>query len=491
VSQRRLTLITIGVMLSLFISSVEGTIVATAMPTIVSDLGGLAYYSWVFSAYMLASTTTVPIYGKLSDIYGRRPVFAVAMALFLIGSLLCGRAGSMGALIAARTVQGLGAGGLLPLAFTIIGDLFTFEQRARLQGLFSSVWGFSSIIGPLLGGFLVDRVSWPWVFYFNLVPGLLAFGFVWFSWRDPAHAPRKAGVRVDYAGAALLSAGVVALLLGLFTVGTPEGWALLVVAAILLGALLWVEARAADPILPLPLFRDRLFAVACGQGALAGCAMFGIASYIPLFVQGVLGTSATVAGATLTPESLAWVVMSLFSSRLLLITSARSVALGGMFLLAGGAAALLTVGQTTPLILLILYLAIMGAGMGLAFPAFMIAVQNTVPRRALGSATSTLQFSRSIGGTFGVSIMGAALSASLASNLLNAGLDANSVSLNDLLDPLANASAALEGAVRAALAGATHVAFVIALLAALAGLAFTFLAPRDRVPRSTAPVLEA
>ncbi|HEX9115064.1 MAG TPA: MFS transporter, partial [Anaerolineae bacterium] len=298
--RRRLALITFGVLLALFMASVEGTVVATAMPTIVSQLGGLSTYSWVFSAYLLASTATVPIYGKSSDVYGRRPVFVAAMGLFLLGSLLCGQARSMTGLIAARTLQGVGAGGLMPLAFTIIGDLFSFEQRARMQGLFSGVWGVSAIVGPLLGGFLVDRISWHWVFYFNLAPGLLAGLLVWTTWRDPDRITPQGRARVDYAGVGLMTGGAVALLMGLFELGTPPGWGLLALGAALLAWLLRLERRAPDPLLPLPLLAsNRLFAVACGQGVMAGAAMFGMISYIPLFVQSVIGTSATRAGATL------------------------------------------------------------------------------------------------------------------------------------------------------------------------------------------------
>ncbi|HEX9118061.1 MAG TPA: MDR family MFS transporter [Anaerolineae bacterium] len=481
-SRKRLIVITVGVMLSLFVASVEGTVVATAMPTIVAQLGGLAAYSWVFSAYMLASTTTVPIYGKLSDLYGRRPVYGVAMALFLAGSILCGRAGSMPALIAARALQGLGAGGLMPLAFTIIGDLFTLEERARIQGLFSSVWGVSSIIGPLLGGFLVDRISWRWVFYFNLGPGLLAWLLVWVAWRDRERRTETGRPAIDYAGAVLLSAGVVALLLGLFELGTPISGGLLGLAAVLLAALAWVERRAVDPLLPLPLFRNRLFAVACAHGLLAGCAMFGGINYIPLFVQSVLGASATLAGATLTPQSLAWVIASLFSSRLLLRVTSRSLALAGMVLLTAGMVAMLGLSTATHELWLMVDLGLMGVGMGLAYPAFLIAVQSSVSKATLGAATSTLQFSRSIGGALGVSIMGAVLSARLSGNLQATGIDPGSVSLARLLDPVASAAqTGLDGAVRVALAGAIRDIFFVAVAASLLGLLVTTLGPRERL----------
>jgi EmrB/QacA subfamily drug resistance transporter len=335
-SRNRILLVTLGIMLSLFMASMESTVVSTAMPTIASQLGGLELYSWVFSAYMLTSTTTVPIFGKLSDLYGRPRVFSVAMGLFLVGSVLCGLATSMPQLIAFRALQGLGAGGVLPLAFIIVGDIFSLEQRARMQGVFSGVWGVSSVVGPLLGGFLVDRVSWSWVFYVNVIPGLFAWALVTGAWHEPARAPRTTPVRVDYLGSALLSATIVMLLLGLVDLGSSLSWTLLGGSALLLVALAWAERRAADPVLPLALFRDRLFAVACIHGVLSGWAMFGSASFVPLFVQSVLGTSATAAGATLTPQLIAWVLASIVGSRLLLQVGYRTLALIGMVLLSLG-----------------------------------------------------------------------------------------------------------------------------------------------------------
>jgi EmrB/QacA subfamily drug resistance transporter len=487
VPRRQVITITAGVMLSLFLASMESTVIATGMPTIVSQLGGLNSYSWVFSAYMLTSTTTVPVYGKLSDIYGRKPVYAVAMALFLLGSLLCGFSQSMGQLIAFRAVQGLGAGGLLPLAFIMIGDMFTFEQRARMQGVFSAVWGVSSVVGPLLGGFLVDQVSWHWIFFINVVPGLIAATLVWRAWVD---RPRANGIRpaVDYAGAALLTVSVVVLLLGLFELGTSLGWILLAAAALLFAVLAWVEGHAADPILPLPLFRDRLFAVACLHGVLAGWAMFGSAAYVPLFVQAVLGTSATEAGATLTPLLIAWVIASIIGSRLLLTTGYRTLALIGMVLLTIGSFLMSRIDTGTSAITLIVSLSLMGVGMGLSIPAFLIAVQSIVERRLLGTATSTIQFSRSIGGVLGVSVMGAVLSMSLASNLQVAGMDPATVSLNSLLDPLAQASAntTLDTTLRTALAGAIQNVFLLALIASGIGLIATALAPGGRIAQLAA-----
>jgi len=473
-------------MLSLFLASMEATVVATGMPTIVSQLGGLEYYSWVFSAYMLTSTTTVPLYGKLSDLYGRKPIYAAAMVLFLIGSLLCGLSQSMLQLIAARAVQGVGAGGLLPLAFIMIGDMFTLEQRARMQGLFSGVWGVSSVVGPLLGGFLVDQVSWHWIFFINIVPGLLAGILVWQAWVD---RPREGKARpsVDYAGAVLLTTGVVVLLLGLFEAGTPIGWALLAGAVVAFALLGWVERRAPDPVLPLSLFRDRLFIIACAHGIFAGWAMFGSTAYIPLFVQAVLGTSATAAGATLTPLLIAWVVASIVGSRLLLKIGYRTLAVTGMMLLTIGSFLMSRISAGSSQLSLIIGLALMGTGMGLSIPAFLIAVQSTVGRRFMGTATSTLQFSRSIGGVLGISVMGVVLAMSLTANLQAAGLDPASVSIDALLDPLAqSANASLDATLRIALANAIQGVFLLAFIAAAIGLVATALAPAGRIAQLAA-----
>ncbi len=478
-SRKRINMIILGIMLSLFLASMEGTVVATAMPSIVGQLGGLSIYSWVFSIYMLTSTTTVPVYGKLSDLYGRKLLYAAAMIIFLIGSLLCAQARTMEQLIIFRGIQGLGAGGVLPMAFIIIGELFSLEERTKMQGLFSGVWGVSSIIGPLIGGFLVDQVSWHWVFYINLLPGLAALVLVWLSWKETARPAGSPRVSLDSAGVVLLTLAALSLLLGLNQLGTTFGWAALAFSALLFAALYQVERRAVDPILPLHLFRDRIFSVSILHGIFTGWAVFGSLSYVPLYVQAVLGTSATAAGISLTPMSLSWTLASILGSRLLLRMGYRTLTLIGMALLVLGAFLMTLIGVNTPMWAVMLYTGLMGIGMGLSIPAFLIAVQSTVRRSELGAATSTLQFSRSIGGTLGVSVMGAFLITRLGSLLAAVGIDPASVSINSLLDPLASAasSAALEGPLRQALAIAIANMFILAFAAAALGLVATAFAP--------------
>ena len=481
-SRKRLNIITLGIMLSLFLSSMEGTVVATAMPTIVGQLGGLAIYSWVFAIYMLTSTTTVPIYGKLSDLYGRKRVYTIAMLLFLVGSVICGQAQSMEQLILFRAIQGLGAGGVLPLAFTVIGELFNLEQRAKMQGLFSSVWGVSAIIGPLVGGFLVDQVSWHWIFFINVIPGLLAMGLVWFAWNEPRQV-RAAKVSIDGWGALLLTLAGLTLLLGLNQLGSPWAIWLLASSVGLIVGLVWVERRALDPILPLGLFRDRLFMISNLHGILAGWAMFGSLNYVPLFVQGALATSATQAGIALTPSTLSWTIASIFGGRLLLKMGYRTLILIGMVSLVAGCFLMTTISTGTSQISIMFYTSLMGIGMGLSIPAFLIAVQSSVSKKELGVATSTVQFSRSIGGTIGVSVLGVFLSSQLANKLLSAGIDPTSAALDSLLDPMAstNASAALGSALREALAVTIANLFIISFVVAALALLVVFFTPRGTI----------
>lgn len=479
---RSALLVIAGLMATLFMASMEGTVVATAMPTIVSQLGGLGSYSWVFSIFLVAATTTVPIFGKLSDLFGPRRVFAVSVSLFLFGSLLCGMAHTMTQLIIFRAIQGLGAGGVLPLAFIIVGALFDYQQRARMQGLFSGVWGLSSIVGPLLGGFIVDHTSWHWIFYINIVPGLVALGLIWFVWVDDP-LPAASDVHIDYLGALLLSAAIVVLLLGLVGVGS-RAW-LLGLAALLFAALVRIELHAADPILPIALFRDRLFAVASAHGIFAGCAMFGSIAFVPLYVQAVLGTSATAAGAILTPLTFAWVPASIISSRLLLRVGYRTLALIGMSLLTLGTLLMTRIDPQTSQLSLIINLVLMGLGMGGSVPSFLIAVQTSVPRHVLGVATSTIQFTRSIGGTLGLTLMGGVLSWRLAA-LQTAGADPSLGSINRLLAPAVSGPAVVAASVRLALAGAIREIFVIAFVAAALGLIATTMAPRGRIAQLAA-----
>jgi len=478
-----LKIITAGVMLSLFLASMEGTVVATAMPSIVAQLGGLSIYSWVFSIYMLASTTTVPIYGKLSDVFGRKKVYLISMSLFLVGSILCGFANSMQQLIFFRAIQGLGAGGVLPLALIIIGEIYSVEERARMQGYFSGVWGVSSIIGPLIGGFLVDQISWHWVFFINLIPGIIAVSLVLIAWNNQPKFIRR-DVKLDFIGAILLTLSALSLLLGLNQLETPIGVWSLSAAILLFIGLLMVEKRVEDPILPLHMFRDRLFSIAILHGMLSGWAMFGSISYVPLFVQAVLGTSATVAGISLTPMSLIWTVASILGSWMLLKISFRSVAVIGTVFLVIGCYFLTTINMGTSQILVMIYTSLMGIGMGLTIPVFLISIQTFAAKRDLGVATSTIQFSRSIGGTLGVSVLGVVLSSRLSTLLLQAGRDPSGISLNSLINPIPGSAASIDLPLRQALGTSMANMFLVSFIAAVLSLIVVFFTPKGKLVSS-------
>ena len=414
-SSRRL--VTLGVLGGAFLAAIEATIVSTVMPTVVGHLGGITHYSWVFSAYILTSTVTMPLWGRLSDLYGRRTFYLAAVGMFLLGSALCGVSQSMGQLIAFRAVQGIGAGGLLPLGMTIIGELYTMKERARAQAWFSGVWGLASVVGPLIGGFIADRASWRWVFYLNLPFGAIAAALVGMSLVD-----RKSAVppRIDYRGAAVLSAGITLFLLALTQTGSPDHaldnlqLTMLYAASALLGAwFLRIERRVPQPILPLTLLSNEYVGSSTVVGFLTGIAMFGVLSFVPLFVQTALGRTATEAGSALTPLLLGWVTMSVVTSQVLPKVGFRRMVMAGLVCISLGLMGLVRMTHDSRMIELWIALGVMGIGMGMAMLSLLLAGQSAVPREQLGIATSLGQFSRSIGGAVGVALMGTVMTASL------------------------------------------------------------------------------
>jgi EmrB/QacA subfamily drug resistance transporter len=417
----------------MLLAALEATVVGTAMPTIVAALGGLAHYSWVFSAYLLTSTVTVPIWGKLSDLFGRRPMFQIGIAIFVLGSAACGFAHSMTFLIVARAVQGLGAGALVPLAMTIIGDIFTLAERAKMQGLFSGVWGLSSVVGPLLGGFITDQLSWRWVFYINLPVGIAAALIIGFALVEQKREERP---KIDYAGAFVLTAAVSILLLILAEGATPRALLtprMLALIAFIVVLFVWfvrIERRAPDPVVPFELFRNRVITVSIVVGFLAGIAMFASITFVPLLAQGVLGATATQAGSLLTPLLLSWVLSSIVGGRLLIKLGSRPLVLAGLVFMIGGFFALAAFHRTTPHWILIVDLVFIGCGLGLVMLTLLIAAQHSVTRDQLGITTSLNQFSRSIGGALGVALLGAVLAS---------GLSAFSADPNALVNPEARA----------------------------------------------------
>lgn len=441
-----------GVVLSIFLAAIESTVVATAMPTIVASLGGIEVYSWVFSGFLLTATVTMPLWGRLSDLFGRRRTFLAGLTIFLAGSALSGVAQDIIQLIVFRMLQGLGAGSIMTIGMTIVGEIFGLERRAKMQGYLSGVYGVASLLGPLAGGFLADHVSWRWVFYLNLPIGALAMALIASALRDEAPARRRPVI--DYAGLTLFAAGVTALLVALMALGRAAAWTRtdvvvpLVVAALALGGFVPVERRAREPIVPLRLFRERVVLAAAVTGFLTGMAMFGAISFIPLFMQAVIGTTATGAGFVLTPFVLGWIALSILSARAVLRIGYRRVVIAGMtcvtlaFLLMSRWDATLTQGGAMWNVLLA------GIGMGMHMVPMLIAVQSVVPRADLGAATSMTQFFRTIGGAVGLSLMGAVMTQRLGSGL--------------------------------PMVAALHGVFVVGLIVALAAFASAFLVPPGR-----------
>ena len=464
ISLRRRRAITAGLLLGMGLGAMEATVVSTSMPTVIATLGGLAHYSWVFSAYLLTSTASVPIWGRFSDLYGRRRMYLTGVAIFLVGSMLSGAATSMTSLIVARAIQGLGTGAIIPLSMTIVGELYTLAERARTQALFSGVWGLASIAGPLAGGYITDTLSWRWVFYLNLPFGLLAGTVILLAY-PPTR--RLQAVRVDWLGAALLFGSISTLLIALGADAGRLAWAFAAAAVALLAGFVTVERHVPDPILPLDLLRSPLIARTFTVVFLVGVALFGAITFIPLFVQGVMGATATEAGRVLTPLFLGWVVMSIASARLTVKLGYRPLAVTGSLLLTVGFVGLAMVGADSPRSAVMVLGLLIGSGMGLSMLSLLLAVQHGVPRPHLGLATSLNSFSRSVGAAVGIAAMGALMTRELTGVTLPGGADA-----------FAATGAMLTRAARLQFATALHSVFVAGAMVAGASFIATLFLPR-------------
>ena len=407
-SNRRLLLI--GLFLALFFSSLDQTVVGTAMPRIIGELGGLSIMTWVTTSYMLTSTTAVPIAGKLADLYGRRIIYVTGITIFIVGSALCGISSTMTQLIVFRGIQGIGGGIMMPLAMTIVGDIFPPEERGKWQGFMGALFGLSSVVGPTIGGWIVDYSSWQWVFYINLPIGIVAAFTIYLGLRGEKRLTEK--VIIDYAGAISLITGTVSLLLGLNLGGTEYAWLswqiLSLIGVSLLSWLFFISAekKAADPVLSLDLFKNKIFAITNIVGFLMGVGMFGALMFLPLFLQGVIGISATDSGNTMIPMMFAMVLTSIIGGRIVTKVSFRTMFASGMSIMALAFYLLSTMMVDTTQFTAILYIILLGLGMGLIMPTVTIAVQSAFPAEQRGVATSATQFFRSIGGTIGMTVLG-------------------------------------------------------------------------------------
>ncbi len=407
-----------AVMLAMFVGAIEATIVSTAMPAITADLGGFQLYSWVFSSYLLMSTVTVLLYGKLSDIFGRKPALTLGMSLFLIGSILCGFAESMEWLIVFRFIQGLGAGAVMPIASTIVGDIYSKEERAKIQGYLSSVWGISAVMGPAIGGLLVETIGWQYVFWINVPLGVLSLAVLWIFLKENVE---KNTSPIDYKGAVLLSAGLTILLYLLVEGGISIPWlsptALSMLAVSVLIIILFVrhELTAPDPMMPFSIWRNRAIFVANIVSLTTGVLLIGISSYLPAFVTGVMGESATIAGFTLTAMSIGWPIAATVAGRLLIkIGYYRTSLIGGISLIIGSLLFVLMKPDYGPLWPTVSSFFV-GVGMGLTTTSFIVSIQSAVPWKLRGAATAANMFMRNLGSTVGVALLGGILNSSIRS----------------------------------------------------------------------------
>ena len=447
-------------MLSTALVAIDATVIATAVPSVVAELGGFRAFPWLFSVYLLAQAVTVPVYGKLADVFGRKPVMLVGIGLFLVGSILCGLAWSMGALIAFRAVQGLGAGAVQPMSMTMVGDLYSLEERAKVQGYIASVWGISSVVGPTLGGVFSEYVSWRWFFFVNIPLCLIAAATIGLRFHERVERRRP---RIDYAGAGVLTVALTLLVLGLLEGGqawawrSPQSVGVLGAGAVLLVVFVLIERRAADPVVPLRLFRNRLLVATNLAAACVGAVLLGLTSYVPTFVQVVLGTGPLVAGFALAALTLGWPLSASQSGRVYLRIGFRSTSLVGAAVVVLGCALLLLLGESTSVLQVGATSFVIGLGMGFSAAPTLIAAQSAVQWQERGVVTGANMFFRSAGSAVGVAVFGAIVNATLGTTAVEGGSVAP-----------------------AALTTAVHHVFLGTTVLSVALLAAVLLMPRDR-----------
>jgi EmrB/QacA subfamily drug resistance transporter len=475
-----------GLLLAMLLASLDQTIVSTALPTIVGDLGGLDQLSWVVTAYLLGATVTMPLWGRASDLYGRKPLFLAAIAVFLTGSALSGAAQTLGELIAFRALQGLGAGGLMTLAMAIVGEIVAPRERGRYQGYIQMVFVLASVAGPLLGGVFVDNLSWRWVFYVNLPIGAIALAVITTSLHLPV---TRTQARIDYLGAALLAAGLTCVLLVTTWGGQQYAWdsgeilGLAAAAVVLLGAFVAQERRAAEPILPLRLFREPVFDIVSAVLFLTTLSFFAVIVFMPVFLQVVTGASATESGMLLLPLLLAGTASTAIAGRLMSRSGRyKAFPVIGLALMAVGLVLLSRMNATTSQADASLRLVVFGAGFGMVSQILTVAIQNAVERRELGIATASANLFRSLGGSVGVAVFGA-----IFAGRLDGPVDAHTLQASP--EALHALPASAQDGIAQAVAHALQTVFLVAAPIALVALAIV-LALKEVPLRSAQPPAE-
>ncbi len=476
-----------SIMLAMFMGAIEGTIVSTAMPEIVGDLGGFSLYSWVFSSYLLMNSVTVLIYGKLSDLFGRKPILIFGIIMFLIGSILCGFANSMGMLIIFRLIQGFGAGAVTPVATTIVGDIYSTEERAKIQGYLSSVWGISAILGPALGGILVEYVSWRYIFWLNIPLGILSMIGLGLFLHEKVEKKKQT---IDYSGAVLLTISVSTLMFVLVEGGTGWPWfssqsySLLMIS--LLGFIFFYfrEKKAKEPIMPFSIWKERPIFIANITSLTTGIMLIGISSFLPTFVQGVMERSPIIAGFTLTTMSIGWPIASAYAGKLLLKFGFRTTSiLGGASLILGSVLFVTLTKEMGPLWAAVGSFFI-GVGMGLTLTTFIVTIQSTVDWKQRGVATASNMFMRNLGNTIGAALLGGILNSRLMSYFEENGtkesgkLDVDSINILLNKEERENLPEAMLRLLQDGLTSSLHTVYYVVLFIAIISFVLILLLPK-------------
>jgi EmrB/QacA subfamily drug resistance transporter len=418
--RRKRKQIIVSLLIATFLTAIEGTIVSTAMPSIVEDLGGSQLFTWVISVYLFAGVVATPIFGKLADLYGRKIMFTIGVIIFLVGSILSGLSQTMQQLVLYRLIQGIGAGALTTIPFTIIGDVFPFEQRAKVQGLISSIWGISGIIGPLAGGFIVDTISWHWIFYMNLPFGLISLLLLWASLQEKVERKKTT---IDYAGIITFTIGISSFLYGLTLWKEQKQIAMEIISLFLIALVglclfLWLEAKGKEPMLPLSLFQIRYILVANLGGFLLGFVLVAVTFYIPLWVQGVTDLNATYSGLAMLPMSITWPLGSMLTGRWIAKASIRQISSIGCIIITLGCIGLTMFEVNTGIQWMMVVTAIIGLGFGITYTSFTVTVQSSVEWNLRGAAMGSHQLMRQLGQTIGIAVSGLLLSDQLKGNQL-------------------------------------------------------------------------
>lgn len=490
------TLVLASIIVAMFISAIEGTIVATAMPSIVAELGGFSLFSWVFSAFLLTQVITIPIYGKLADLFGRKLVFIIGTIIFLVGTVACGFAPTMKMLILFRFIQGIGAGAIQPIATTIIGDIYTVRERATIQGYIASVWGISSIIGPALGGIFVQYVHWAWVFWVNIPLGILAISGISLFLHEELDKRKH---HIDYLGSGLLFVSISSLMIVLIQGGVNWAWnsaqVLLLAALFIAGLILFIlhEHKAEEPVMPMSIWKNRLIAIANFASLTTGIVMIGVSVYLPTYVQGVLGRTPMVAGFTLSMMSIGWPIAATLTGKIMHRFGPRKTAVSGGIMLLLGSALLLYLQPGQGLIIAGIGAFLIGVGMGLASTTFIVSIQSSVDWRTRGAATASNMFMRMLGNTVGAAVLGGILNGVMTGYLkVNAGkaqLPAQLDVTNVLLDPNKrnSLSQGVTEVLRGGLSSSLHYVYLAVFALSIISLILVVLLPKEQKPLAPEP----